>query len=159
MKVDIDISPKFEKNKDTYLGMGGAIEDCIRLSKREYQMLFQLTAEREAKRGRRKKSGGRSLKLQRIRVYSIMCFLLIEPHAPLLTHIDIDRDYYGHAEEIKRDVKNLLIKTGFSFDRVNLNAGAIAGKGEAHEVANRCRKNKGNLKARAVSAEDIFIHY
>lgn len=153
MQVDIDISPRFEKQKATYLGMGGGIEDCVGISWKETRLLFRLTADREAGRGHK----GRNRAKQQVRVYSIMCFLLLEPHLGQVTHVDIDRDFRGYKDTITTLLVNMFRKGGFDPYRYEINAEAEAGKGGAHVVANECRT--GEREFRSLTAEEIFSYY
>ena len=157
MRVELDISPHFGQRADLFLGMGGPIEDCIRLSRKEYKKTFHETSLREYQRGRRKPTTARSLKLQQIRVYSIFCFLLVEPHLKKITHIDIDRDFIGHKARIADKLGSLIDKAGFSRYNFEINAEAIAGKGRAHIVANECRT--GKRQYRDISATNILQYY
>ena len=152
MKVDIDISQKIEENKSSYLGMGGAYQASLVLQKREKQLLFKLTQQKEDKRRRKRRSKIRQI----VRIYAILCFLLIKDMPRNITVVLVDRDYYGHSDEILGHLKNLMRNEGLDPYRIDFEFGD-ASKGAAHEIAKDARL--GLRQSLEASAEEIMSYY
>lgn len=153
MKVEIDISQKLEENNDTYIAIGGAFEFAIKLPKKEKASLNKLTQQKENKR--RKKA--RSKKRQRIKVYGILCYLLIMQMPKGITHVLVDRDYFGHAEEILAVIITLAQKNKTVIDHLDIHFGD-ASKGSAHLIANATRLEERKLDL-IVTAKEIMQYY
>ncbi|MEM9775608.1 MAG: hypothetical protein AAF902_13590 [Chloroflexota bacterium] len=153
MQVELDISGRIEKNEDTVLGMGGALERTLLVQKRQKSFMWNLIEGVESRRGRKRR--GRSA--QSIRLFAIMCYMQLIACPSNVTSAVIDKDYYGHEGTIKAYILDLMRVHGHDPNRIHISFGAV-GKGAAHSVA--IAVFRGDKVANVVlSAEDILEFY
>jgi hypothetical protein len=147
MQVEVDQSGKVEATqKPTVLALANGMRYSIRISAKAKRIVL---AEMEKRKPRRSRTQ------HRLRLFSILVFLLLKDHLGRMDHVIIDVEYTKRERSIKDWVMVLCKRHGITIYRDMISFRQVTRKSPAHDLA--IKVYRGEVRpSREIEAEEVL---